>query len=99
MAVLFAGGLLGGGQHTGHDHAGSHGRSHGDECAAAHQYTPVVPATCDRIAAVGASGGIILCPEPLSILLPAIGLGGTALDVCLRRVGLHVAHGHGSATR
>ncbi|WP_405624979.1 hypothetical protein OG933_02110 [Streptomyces sp. NBC_00016] len=61
----------------------SHGHSHGDEHAAAHHHLPTMPTTFRSIATMGVSGGIIPCPEALSVLLLAIGLGRTALGLTM----------------
>lgn len=66
-------------QHTGHDHADSHSHSH----SAAHHHSPTLPTTFRSIATMGVSGGIIPCPEALSVLLLAIGLGRTALGLTM----------------
>lgn len=42
-----------------------------------------MPATVRGIATMGVSGGVIPCPEALSVLLLAIGLGRTALGLTM----------------
>ncbi|MGI5290569.1 nickel/cobalt transporter [Nonomuraea polychroma] len=49
-----------------------------------HRHTPpAMPSTLRGIAAMGVSGGIIPCPEALSVLLLAIGLNRTALGLTM----------------
>ncbi len=82
--------------HHGHDSEDGHShavrdtqdsRSPGETLVAPavrHQHEPpVMPSTFRGIAAMGVSGGIIPCPEALSVLLLAIGLNRTALGLTM----------------
>ncbi|MER6952401.1 MULTISPECIES: sulfite exporter TauE/SafE family protein [unclassified Streptomyces] len=70
-------------QHAdGHSHDHSHSQGHADEHAS-HHHAPTLPTTFRSIATMGVSGGIIPCPEALSVLLLAIGLGRTALGLTM----------------
>ncbi|MFI7709387.1 hypothetical protein [Nonomuraea sp. NPDC049480] len=80
-----------------HDHHHDHGDHHHPEHhhhdspgrtllapAVEHQHAPpAVPSTLRGIAAMGVAGGIIPCPEALSVLLLAIGLNRTALGLTM----------------
>nr|WP_240982381.1 sulfite exporter TauE/SafE family protein [Streptomyces sp. S3(2020)] len=66
-----------------HDHGGP-GHSHSHSPGGRHHHHPVViPTTFRGIAALGVSGGIIPCPEALTVLLLAVGLGRTALGIIM----------------
>ncbi len=72
----------------GHDHGHGHGHDHDHDHehgpAVHHQHAPpVLPSTFRGIAAMGVSGGIIPCPEALSVLLLAIGLNRTVLGLTM----------------
>ncbi|WP_322749860.1 MULTISPECIES: nickel/cobalt transporter [unclassified Frankia] len=63
-------------------HRGAHDHEHGPTVH--HQHAPpVLPSTLRGIAAMGVSGGIIPCPEALSVLLLAIGLNRTVLGLTM----------------
>ncbi|WP_327699732.1 nickel/cobalt transporter [Streptomyces sp. NBC_00459] len=65
-----------------HDNAGQGGHSHGP--GGHHHHHPLtMPTTFRSIAAMGVSGGIVPCPEALTVLLLAIGLGRTALGLTM----------------
>lgn len=71
--------------HQGHDHeehSHGHGHSHGPG-GHHHHHPPVLPTTFRGIATLGVSGGIIPCPEALTVLLLAVGLGRTALGIVM----------------
>ncbi|MFC8513876.1 nickel/cobalt transporter [Streptomyces sp. NPDC057257] len=67
--------------HHEHEHEHEHGHSHGG--GHHHHHPAVMPTTFRGIATMGISGGIIPCPEALSVLLLAIGLGRTALGLTM----------------
>ncbi|MFE9686678.1 nickel/cobalt transporter [Streptomyces sp. NPDC006285] len=75
-----------------HIHAHAQAHSHGGDSGGdgdhvtPHRHrpaAPTMPTTFRAIAAMGVSGGIIPCPEALSVLLLAIGLGRTALGLTM----------------
>jgi ABC-type nickel/cobalt efflux system permease component RcnA len=66
--------------------SGSHSHGGGDDRATHHHHPPaasIMPTTVRGIATMGVSGGVIPCPEALSVLLLAIGLGRTALGLTM----------------
>ncbi|MFD9435792.1 nickel/cobalt transporter [Streptomyces sp. NPDC060002] len=71
-----------------HEHAPAHantrgGHGHGHGGHRHHDHPPVMPTTFRSIATMGVSGGIVPCPEALTVLLLAIGLGRTALGLAM----------------
>jgi nickel/cobalt exporter len=66
-------------------HVGAHqeGHSHGPSGHHHHDHPLVMPTTFRSIATMGVSGGIVPCPEALTVLLLAIGLGRTALGLTM----------------
>ncbi|NEC88510.1 nickel/cobalt transporter [Streptomyces sp. SID12501] len=65
-----------------HGDAGQGGHTHGPD-GHHHHHLPVMPTTFRSIATMGVSGGIVPCPEALTVLLLAIGLGRTALGLTM----------------
>ncbi|MEU5888970.1 hypothetical protein ABZ835_19315 [Streptomyces sp. NPDC047461] len=67
-----------------HAHAGAHQEGHSHGPSGHHHHHPLVmPTTFRSIATMGVSGGIVPCPEALTVLLLAIGLGRTALGLTM----------------
>lgn len=73
----------GDGPDHGHHHEHTHPHTHDHGHGALHHHPPVMPTTFRAIATMGVSGGIIPCPEALTVLLLAIGLGRTALGLTM----------------
>ncbi|GAA1613783.1 nickel/cobalt transporter [Actinoplanes couchii] len=68
--------------HTGdHSHAHDHGHSHGRGHSHSHDHH--VPRSWRELLAMGLSGGMIPCPEALSILILAVGLNRAGLGVAM----------------
>lgn len=67
-----------------HAHAGAHQEGHSHGPGGHHHHHPLVmPTTFRSIATMGVSGGIVPCPEALTVLLLAIGLGRTVLGLTM----------------